>query len=173
MSELLKQTALLDSLTDKQREVLLLVAEGMTSKEIARKLSISESAVNQRIEVIRQRLGGMSRASIARLYRDTNALIFTIPTSNSLTGNAIHLQAESEFDQQLSSEGAEVFNAPGDEADGELQPSTFPLLMRGSEGKQWRHAAVVLIAVGVVSLALLLIVVSHSLLDMLGQGHGS
>ncbi|MFM5950878.1 MAG: helix-turn-helix transcriptional regulator [Novosphingobium sp.] len=172
MSDLLKQNALLDSLTDKQREVFLLVAEGMTSKEIARKLGISESAVNQRIEVVRQRLGGMSRASIARLYRDTNALVFTIPTSNSLTGNAIQLQADNELAQQASPEGAEIFNAPGDEADGELQPSTFPLLMRGQTGKHWRHVAVVFIAIGIVSLALLLIAVSHSLLDLTGQGHG-
>ncbi len=168
MSDLLKQTAMLDGLTGKQREVLMLVAEGMTSKEIARKISISESAVNQRIEVIRQRLGGMSRASIARLYRDTNALIFTIPTSNSLTGNAIQLQAEEELAQHLSPEGAEIFNAPGDEADGELQPSTFPSALRGQTGRRWRHAAVVTIAVGMVSLALLLIVVSHNLLQILG-----
>jgi DNA-binding CsgD family transcriptional regulator len=172
MSDLLKQNALLDSLTHKQREVFLLVAEGMTSKEIGRKLGISESAVNQRIEVVRQRLGGMSRASIARLYRDTNALVFTIPTSNSLTGNAIQLQVDGDLPQHLSPEGAEIFNAPGDEADGELQPSTFPLFMRGRTGRQWRHAAVVGIAIGIVSLALLLIVVSHSLVDMIGQGHG-
>ena len=114
----------------------------------------------------------MSRASIARLYRDTNALILTIPTSNSLTGNAIQLQDEGELAQHLALEGAEVFNAPGDEADGELQPSTFPPLMRGPEGRQWRHAAVVAIAVGITGLILLLIAVSHSLLDMAGWSEG-
>jgi DNA-binding CsgD family transcriptional regulator len=174
MSDLLKQNALLDGLTEKQREVLSLVAEGMTSKEIARKLGISESAVNQRIEVIRQRLGGMSRASIARLYRDTNSLTFTIPTSNSLTGKAIQLQGDGEFDQQLSAEGAEIFDAPGDEADGELQPSTFPSFLRGHSAKHWRYAAVVLISVGMVSLVLLLMVVSHSLMQIAGgSGSGS
>jgi len=35
MADILEQTALLDALTDKQREVIALVSEGMTSKEIA------------------------------------------------------------------------------------------------------------------------------------------
>ena len=73
MSDLLKQMALLDALTDKQSEVLVFVSEGLTSKEIARRLGISESAVNQRIEVIRQRLAACraprSRGSIAAKAR--------------------------------------------------------------------------------------------------------
>jgi DNA-binding CsgD family transcriptional regulator len=62
-------TKSLPSLTAKQREVLSLVADNRTSKEIAARLNISESAVNQRIEMIRQRLGGLPRGELARLYR--------------------------------------------------------------------------------------------------------
>ena len=40
----------LPKLTRKQRDVLALVADNRTSKEIAARLGISESAVNQRIE---------------------------------------------------------------------------------------------------------------------------
>ena len=59
----------LPQLTSKQRDVLALVADNRTSKEIAARLDISESAVNQRIEMIRQRLGGLPRGELARLYR--------------------------------------------------------------------------------------------------------
>lgn len=56
-------------LTDKQHEVLQLVAENRTSKEIAWSLGISESAVNQRIESVRNRTGFPPRAELARTYR--------------------------------------------------------------------------------------------------------
>lgn len=57
------------ALTSKQHEVLALVADHRTSKEIAVELGISESAVNQRIEAVRARLGGPPRARMARDYR--------------------------------------------------------------------------------------------------------
>ncbi|WP_395333907.1 helix-turn-helix transcriptional regulator [Novosphingobium sp. BL-8H] len=59
----------LPSLTEKQHEVLRLVAENRTSKEIAWELGISESAVNQRIEGVRNRTGAPPRAELARAYR--------------------------------------------------------------------------------------------------------
>jgi DNA-binding CsgD family transcriptional regulator len=64
-----KAPASLSVLTDKQREVLALVADNRTSKEIAGRLGVSESAVNQRIEMVRARLGGLPRGELARLYR--------------------------------------------------------------------------------------------------------
>ncbi len=62
-------TAIFRALTAKQREVLALVADNRTSKEIARLLGISEAAVDQRIEIVRGRLGGLPRGELARLYR--------------------------------------------------------------------------------------------------------
>jgi DNA-binding CsgD family transcriptional regulator len=166
MSDLQEKTALLDALTAKQREVLAMVAEGLTSKEIARKLGVSESAVNQRIEVVRQRMGGNSRASIARLYRDTNTLMITIPTSKSLTGNAIQLQAMGEFDQQWSAEGAEDLKAPADEANGELQPSTLSPWLLGPQAKWNRAAVIVGLAIGVLAVAVLILTVGQSLTQL-------
>jgi DNA-binding CsgD family transcriptional regulator len=58
------------SLTTKQCEVLGLLAENRTTKEIAARLQVSDSAVNQRIEPLRQRFGGITRAELARRYRD-------------------------------------------------------------------------------------------------------
>ncbi|TCM22409.1 DNA-binding CsgD family transcriptional regulator [Novosphingobium sp. PhB165] len=61
-------------LTEKQHEVLSLVAENRTSKEIAWELGISESAVNQRIEGVRNRTGSPPRAELARVYRQYQKL---------------------------------------------------------------------------------------------------
>lgn len=163
MLDIVKQAALLDALTDKQREVLTLVAEGMTSKEIARKLAISESAVNQRIEVIRQKLGGMSRAQIARTYRRTSTLVLTIPTSNSLTGKSNQLMPLDEPEQQSSPEGVEdTVVISGGEFD-VLQPSTLHPVFHGRDAKLVRIAAVVFIAVGLLSVLVLVLVAGHTL----------
>lgn len=59
-----------DSLTTKQRQVLELLAENRTTKEIAVRLDVSDSAINQRIEPLRHRFGGITRAELARRYRD-------------------------------------------------------------------------------------------------------
>ena len=175
MSDLLKQMALLDALTDKQSEVLVFVSEGLTSKEIARRLGISESAVNQRIEVIRQRLGGLPRAQIARLYRRQSTLLMTIPTSNSLTGNPIHLQQHGGTAQTAVVEGAansaELYAQP---EGGVLQPSTnFPAFNRlaaDRPSRLWlRLGAIVLVAFGIAATALLVLSVAMAL-DRLRAG---
>lgn len=56
-------------LTAKQHEVFALVAEGRTTKEIAGRLNVTDSAVNQRIEAVRSRAGSPPRAELARAYR--------------------------------------------------------------------------------------------------------
>lgn len=77
------EPVVLPQLTAKQREVMALIADHRTSKEIAGLLGISESAVNQRIEQIRARLGGVPRGEMARLYRQEfareRALAATFP----------------------------------------------------------------------------------------------
>lgn len=62
-------------LTAKQAAVLDLLAQGRTSKEIAASLETSESAVNRHIEILRSRLGGITRLELARRYRDETMAI--------------------------------------------------------------------------------------------------
>jgi DNA-binding CsgD family transcriptional regulator len=62
-----------DFLTEKQVAVLDLLANNRTSKEIAWTLGVSETAVNRRVEVIRSRLGGVTRQEVARRYREWKA----------------------------------------------------------------------------------------------------
>ena len=59
----------LAGLTDKQREVLDLLIEHKTSKEISRLLGISPHTVDQRINGARARLGGLGRGQVASEYR--------------------------------------------------------------------------------------------------------
>jgi DNA-binding CsgD family transcriptional regulator len=56
------------AMTIKQHEVLRLLVENRTSKEIAALLGVTESAINQRIETVRERTGALPRARLARAY---------------------------------------------------------------------------------------------------------
>jgi DNA-binding CsgD family transcriptional regulator len=60
----------LASLTQKQRDVLDLLVEFKTSKEISRILSISPHTVDQRVDASKAKLGAASRAELALLYRE-------------------------------------------------------------------------------------------------------
>ena len=170
MTDLLKQVALLGALTDKQSEVIAFVSEGLTSKEIARKIGISESAVNQRIEVIRQRLGGLPRAQIARLYRRQSTFSMTIPTSNSLTGNSIQLQQRDSMAQAKLVEGVVNFAGPGAQQEsGVLQPSTTSQALDGPNRLWLRLAAIVAVAAGIAATALLVLSVAATLDALLAR----
>ena len=59
----------LGGLTEKQREVLDLLIEHKTSKEIARLLGISPHTVDQRIYFAKEKLGAASRNEAAVAYR--------------------------------------------------------------------------------------------------------
>ena len=168
MPDTLNQMAVLDALTDKQRQVLIFVSEGLTSKEIARKLCVSESAVNQRIETIRQRLGGLPRAQIARLYRHQSTLLMTIPTSSSLTGSSIQLQSVHGSSQATGVEGTVGLAAlRAHQEGGVLQPSTisrrFDDAFAGPSGPWFRIGAMIALAAGMAATALLVLSVAAAL----------
>ncbi len=64
----------LAGLTAKQRQVLDLLIEHKTSKEIARQLGISPHTVDQRIQFAKEKLGAASRNEAAAAYRNLVAL---------------------------------------------------------------------------------------------------
>ena len=68
-TEVLAGQIALGELTDKQREVLDLLIQHKTSKEIARRLSISPHTVDQRIQFAKEKLGANSRSEAAVTYR--------------------------------------------------------------------------------------------------------
>lgn len=59
-----------DELTPKQNEVLALLAESRTTKEIARELGISPSAVEQRVGAACRKMGVVSRRELVRIYNE-------------------------------------------------------------------------------------------------------
>jgi PAS domain S-box-containing protein len=61
-------------LTERQREVLDLVAEGLENKEIAGRLRISEQAIKQQVSVLLRKYAVTSRAMLARLAITTRIL---------------------------------------------------------------------------------------------------
>ena len=58
----------IEQLTPTQKEALRLVAEGRTSKEIARLTGVSESAIDQRLDRARSILGARNRREAAHLF---------------------------------------------------------------------------------------------------------
>ena len=169
MADIIKQTALLDALTEKQRQVIAYVSDGLTSKEIGRILGVTESAVNQRIETVRARLDGLSRHEIGRLYRGQSTLVITIPTSNSLTGKPIQLQAGADAAQSFAAEGAAGFEGPPTrESRGVLQPSTFSPQSQAQAGPLVRLGAIAAIALGIAATAVLVLVAAEAFDRLLG-----
>ncbi len=69
MTELGSTRNPLEGLTSKQREVLDLLIQHKTSKEISRILGISPYTVDQRINFARSKLGVASRNQVAQEYR--------------------------------------------------------------------------------------------------------
>ncbi|WP_369026925.1 helix-turn-helix transcriptional regulator [Qipengyuania sp. RANM35] len=93
------------ALTEKQCEAIQLVAEGYTSKEVARILSISPKMVDRRIDAVRQKLGGVSRGEAARIYRANYS------EGDNSPGGAIPLTRPEGLDAlDASREDAEVFS---------------------------------------------------------------
>ena len=58
------------SLSTKQRAVLDLLAQNLTSKEIARELNVSPYAVEQRIHTFRTKFGPVPRRELVRIYAE-------------------------------------------------------------------------------------------------------
>jgi DNA-binding NarL/FixJ family response regulator len=61
-------------LTDREREVLILVAQGLANKQIARRLGISEKTVKAHLTNVFQRIGVADRTQAA-LWAERNGLL--------------------------------------------------------------------------------------------------
>lgn len=57
---------LIEPLTPREHEVLVLVADGLRNREIARRLGISEHTVKFHLAAIFGKLGGSSRTEVVR-----------------------------------------------------------------------------------------------------------
>ncbi len=71
ITDLIRQEAPVDilMLTPRQREILQLVAEGLTNAQIARRLFLSEYTIKQHLRAAYKLLGVRNRTQAVRLYR--------------------------------------------------------------------------------------------------------
>jgi DNA-binding CsgD family transcriptional regulator len=160
MSATTKAPASLPALTAKQREVLALVADNRTSKEIAARLGISESAVNQRIEMVRARLGGLPRGELARLYRQEYLEPEPDQTGTNIpTWQKIYLPHDAPSGHGGATEGIPTFMTGGSHA-GHIEDGNgsqlSPFLLGSTPGWLSREDRAMGLARGVAMLAIVL-----------------
>jgi len=62
----------LDSLSHRQREILELVAQGLSNAQIAKKLFLTESTVKQHLRAAYKLLGVRNRTEAASIVRKTH-----------------------------------------------------------------------------------------------------
>lgn len=159
--------ACLDSITDRQKEVLDRVLQHRTSKEIARELNIAPNTVDQRINAVRDKLGAKDRAETARLYARLNQICGrTIcgPTVVDHTADAtLTGERDDEIDPVFSLNDSATF-AFGDWDDiGEFAGPRAKL----TDSKLWRMVAIVAIAVGTAAIAVTILAVMQALNAMI------
>ena len=146
----------LGGLTDKQREVLDLLIEHKTSKEIARLLGISPHTVDQRIFFAKEKLGAASRNEAAAAYRrlvgvsgrttyENSRIAAPVRTANGVSG----LLAG----RVLALRHPEL-SQPGGPALAELDFRVVPEWFDGRYGTLMRLSAIITIAVFMVILVL-------------------
>ena len=145
-------------LTRKQRDVLELLVEYKTSKEISRILSISPHTVDQRIDSVRRMLGGVGRRELIQAFLDDERIC------QQLTYEESPMVPSHDSVEQLSTEGQQVpqpLLAPLriEQASKESEDRGYrvlPELFEGKSGTLFRIAAIAIIAV-LVSLMMLAI----------------
>ena len=74
--------------TQRQREVLRLVAEGLSNEEIALRLRISVSGVKKHLEALTRRYQVTSRTALVRAAIEAGDLAITIRSNNRQIGDS-------------------------------------------------------------------------------------
>lgn len=138
----------LDTLTAKQREVLELLLQHKTSKEIAQILGISPHTVDQRVDGAKDKLGAATRGDLAMIYRrlsgisermtyeDSHIENPPIPVDSGLGNGAV---AETAASGPMGIEGSQTESGI---ADYRVVPEMFD----GRYGTAMRIGAIVLLA---------------------------
>ncbi|TIX50451.1 response regulator transcription factor [Alteraurantiacibacter aquimixticola] len=144
--------ALLGSLTARQRQVLDLLLQHKTSKEMARELGISPHTVDQRVRFAKEKLGVERRSDLATAYRDILRICEeTIYEESRIGSRAIPLQdgAGPSDRPDLIVGSPPISGARGstdESADGRLVPA----ILEGPSGVLLRVGAVFFIAAAVI-----------------------
>jgi DNA-binding CsgD family transcriptional regulator len=157
-------------LTEKQKQALEMVADHLSSKEIAQRLIISSHSVDKRLDEARRRLGATTRKEAVRLFADRNR---KVPAGDWFTGEPITVSETSPNNQTNEDERNEALYAFADVA-----PMERPMPWRGwadavpelkpdrlSSGA--RLGLILAGAVGLVVLVLLLLALAQGIQSLL------
>jgi DNA-binding CsgD family transcriptional regulator len=160
------------ALTERQEQVLALIDQRLTIKEIASELGISENRVNQHIEALKRRLGVNSLRELAARYRDQGAPATPIPSRIPSGGKS-----------QLSDRDG-VRSTQGRAADGRLvladvqtfsveapwskasEPRVVPPMLDGNHAILLRLAMIAALVIGILASLVLIITAAHSLSEV-------
>jgi DNA-binding CsgD family transcriptional regulator len=154
-------------LTAKQREVLDLLVDHKTSKEIAQTLNISPHTVDQRIQFAKRHLGASSRADLARIYRQSRVM------SERTTYEDSHISQLANFPQHQPQDKVTALDP--DRTDLQSGPkaktvsSLVPELFVGAKGKVFRLVAIMMVALLTILLALGGVAIYLSLAELLSR----
>ena len=146
---------ILAGLTAKQREVLDLLIEHKTSKEIARRLKISPHTVDQRIQFAKEKLGATSRNEAAAVYRRLVEICGQMTYDDSYVAySGIPFEkgfgTQGPFPERSLRERAQPARLAGVDADIQVVPELF----EGRFGTLVRLGSIIAIAVFLVILVL-------------------
>jgi DNA-binding CsgD family transcriptional regulator len=147
---------MLAGLTAKQREVLDLLIEHKTSKEIARELGISPHTVDQRIQFAKEKLGANSRSEVALLYRRLIEICGQLTYEDSCIAAPADIAESSPGTQAgpLSALTRRERAYPAQPRETEADYPVVPELFEGRYGTLIRLGAIIAIAVFLVILVL-------------------
>lgn len=148
--------ALLAALTAKQKDVLDLLVQHKTSKEIARELGISPHTVDQRIQFAKTKLNAGTRGELAQEYRRLCAIYDAMTYENSrIAEPAEHAEMVSMDDgESMSLASAPVEGISHGETDKKGGHHVVPEMFEGPNGTLMRIGAILLMALAILLLAL-------------------
>ena len=152
----------LDTLTDKQQDVLDLLVLHKTSKQIARELGISPHTVDQRVTAARKKFGVETRSELAAAYMAATADRGDAP----LYERAVYQSSQVETPPDPGDQGAgsdtepddsQVHADPGKPLESTRQIVQYRVVPESFEGRYgyfWRLTAIVGITLGLLVAAL-------------------
>jgi DNA-binding CsgD family transcriptional regulator len=152
------------SLTAKQREAISLVANGYTSKEAARILDITPKVFDRRVDVVRRRLGDITRAEAAREFREHFSMGETFPREPfplhpTTPRQSEHAHRSGGENLAFASPATFVERAPWEE----FTVGSLPEIEPAQLGIRARLFAVVIGAIGMTAILLLLLGIVNGL----------
>ena len=158
---------LLAELTAKQREVMDLLIEHKTSKEIGRLLDISPHTVDQRIRLARERLGARSRGEAAAVYRRLVETYGQMTYENSYLADVTTADDTGAGTQGPLRECSHPERAPSAQPGTGAEVKVVPELFEGRYGTLMRLGAIVAIAVFFVILVLGVLAILSQLSELM------